>query len=189
MITYNDLYEALRKERYAEQLQPLSKKFVKDVAVYLEEKKAESSGDGDIFSETVTKTKKQFENAISMFKELMLRRKKKILNIVFIAAETGLSKRDSENMLPFEKTLFEEIMKSIGISDRELNQIMKGGEEEEEKAIDQLILFKEGVDEFLDFEGNKTGPYKKGEVANIGSEIAKILISGGKAEYLEEQTE
>ena len=31
MITYNDLYEALRKERYSEQLQPMIKDFVKEV--------------------------------------------------------------------------------------------------------------------------------------------------------------
>ena len=38
MITYNDLYEALRKERYGEQLQPLLKDFVKEVANYLKER-------------------------------------------------------------------------------------------------------------------------------------------------------
>jgi len=35
MITYNDIYEALRRERYSEQLQGLGKNFVQDVASYL----------------------------------------------------------------------------------------------------------------------------------------------------------
>ena len=39
MITYNDIYESARKERYAEQLQKLPKKFIEDVAIYLREKK------------------------------------------------------------------------------------------------------------------------------------------------------
>jgi DNA replication initiation complex subunit (GINS family) len=39
MITYNELYEALRKERYSEQLQPIPKSFVKDVALYLKDKR------------------------------------------------------------------------------------------------------------------------------------------------------
>ena len=79
MITYNDIYESLRKERYSEQLQPLGKNFVSEVAGYLKEKKAISEKSGDLFSDAISKTKKQFENAISMFKELMLRRKKKLL--------------------------------------------------------------------------------------------------------------
>ena len=39
MITYNELYDALRKERYSEQLQPIPKRFIKEVAAYLKDKK------------------------------------------------------------------------------------------------------------------------------------------------------
>ena len=39
MITYSELYEALRKERYNEQLQVLSKNFINDVAEYFRDKK------------------------------------------------------------------------------------------------------------------------------------------------------
>ena len=39
MITYNELYDALRKERYSEQLQPIPKNFVKEVGAYLNDKK------------------------------------------------------------------------------------------------------------------------------------------------------
>lgn len=185
MITYNDIYEALRKERYSEQLQPMTKKFLKDVAEYFQEKK-ESSTDNNLLSESVMKSKKQFENAITMFKELMLRRKKKILNLVFIAAETGLTKRDSENMLQFEKTLFESLITSMEISDRELAQSMKNEEIIETKK-NSIILFKERVEEFLDLEGNKTGPFNSGEIASMNPDIAKILISSGKAENVERE--
>ena len=39
MITYNDIYEAARQERYSEQIQPLSKNFVVEISKYLKEKK------------------------------------------------------------------------------------------------------------------------------------------------------
>jgi len=39
MITYNDIYEAARKERYSTQLQPIPKNFVEEVSSYLKEKK------------------------------------------------------------------------------------------------------------------------------------------------------
>ena len=113
MITYNDIYEALRKERYSEQLQNIGKRFVQEVAEYLKDKKSISEKPGDLFSGAMSKTKKQFENAVSMFQELMLRRKKKLLNLSFVATETGISKRDYENMLPFEKEVFDNIMKSL----------------------------------------------------------------------------
>ena len=77
MITYNDIYEASRKERYSEQLQKLGKNFIEDVADYLRDKKEIAAKDED-FSDVIMKTKKQLENAITLFKELMRRRREKI---------------------------------------------------------------------------------------------------------------
>ena len=55
MITYNDIYEAARKERYSEQLQPLPKNFIADVATYLKEKKEVASKEDDGFSDVIMK--------------------------------------------------------------------------------------------------------------------------------------
>jgi len=180
MITYNDIYEASKKERYSEQLQQLPKNFVAEVASYLNEKRDISSKDNDIFSDVIIKTKKQLENAITLFKELILRRKKKILQLVLVASETGISKQDFENMLPFEKTLFEELMKSIDFSEKALSDILTGSPEQEQK--NELIVFREFVEEFVGLDGEKMGAYEKGQLANIPKEIAKILIDSGKAE-------
>jgi DNA replication initiation complex subunit (GINS family) len=183
MITYNDIYEASRKERYAEQLQPIPKNFVSEVASYLNEKREIASKDNDVFSDVIVKTKKQLENAITLFKELLLRRKKKILNLVLVASETGISKQDFENMLPFEKALFEEFMKSVDLSDKILNGMLNGKSEEKKN---ELVVFKEYSEEFIGLEGEKMGPYEKGQIANIPKEIAKILVEGNKAELVEE---
>jgi len=183
MITYNDIYEASRKERYSEQLQQLPKNFVNEVALYLKEKREIASKDNDVFSDVIVKTKKQLENAITLFKELILRRKKKILNLVLVASETGISKQDFENMLPFEKTLFEEFMKSVDLSDKVLNGMLNGNSEEKKN---ELVVFKDFVEEFIGLEGEKMGPYEKGQIANIPKEIAKILVEGNKAEFTDE---
>ncbi len=185
MITYNDIYEAEKKERYSDQLQQLPKNFVRDVSEYLKEKKEISSKDNDIFSDVVLKTKKQLENAMLLFKQLMLRRKKKILNLVLVASETGISKQDFDNMFHFEKILFEELMKSIDLSDRKLNELINGGTEEQRQKND-LIVFKDYVEEFIGLEGEKVGAFEKGQMANLPKEIAKILIDSGKAELIEE---
>ena len=184
MITYNEIYEAARKERYSEQLQNLPKNFIQEVADYLKEKKEMASKQDDDFSDIIMKTKKQLENAIIIFKELMLRRKKKLLNLVLIATETGISKQDFENMLAFEKELFEGLMKNIDISEKKIAEILSGKTDEDMK--NQLILFKENVEGFVGLDGEKMGPFEKGQIANLPKEIAKILIEDSKAENAEE---
>ncbi|MEK6898086.1 MAG: hypothetical protein AABX28_01875 [Nanoarchaeota archaeon] len=182
MITYNDIYEASRKERNSEQLQELPKNFIGEFAEYMREKKEFSFKEDDSFSDVVNRTKKQIENAMTIFKELMLRRKRKILNLILIAAETGISKKDFDNMLDFEKELFEELMKCIDSSDKKVNSNMFNNREKTDDK--QIVLFKGDVDEFLGIDGGMMGPFKSGETAKIPKEIAQILIEDGKAELL-----
>ncbi len=183
MITYNEIYEAARKERYSETLQPIPKNFIKEIAEYLKEKKEISQKEDNNFSDVILKTKKQLENAITLFKELMLRRRKKILNLVLIAAETGISKKDFDNMLAIEKELFEEIMKCIDTSDSKLNEMLNGKKYTEQKHT--LVSFLENVEALVDLDGETIGPFEKGQVANIQKEIANILIDEKKAEKIE----
>lgn len=184
MITYNDIYEALRKERYSEQLQKLPSNFIFEITEYFKEKKSITEKDNNLFSDSLIKTKKQFENAISIFKELILRRKKKLLNLSFIAAETGISKKDFENMLDFEKELFDKLVSSLNESDKRLNGLMNGKSETKKNKI--MLVFKEDVPEFVDLNGEKQGPFKKNDIANLQKEIADILLADKKVERVEE---
>lgn len=182
MITFNDIYEASKKERYAEKLQELPEKFILEVTEYLKEKKKMSLKNEDDFSEIVVKTKKQLENAGIYFKELMNRRRRKILNLVLIAAETGISKRDFDNMLNFEKELFENLMKCTESFNKEISDVLNPKKvkiNENEK-----IVFKEEVGEFVDLEGKKIGGFKKDEIVELPKQIANILIEDGKAEIV-----
>lgn len=183
MITYNELYELLRKERYSEQLQVLPKSFLKEVFDYFDEKKKVSDKEEGLFSDISLKNKKQYENAISIFKEILSRRKKKILNLGFVASETGISKKDFENLLEFEKELFEEILKSLEKADKNLNESMSGSKEESKY---KLVTFLEPVSGLVNFSGDEIGPFEKGEVANIDKEIADILVKDKKVEVIED---
>ena len=186
MITYNDLYETLRKERYSEQLQPLPAGFLSEVAAFLQEQKQTSSIEDTPFLEGAVKSKKQFENSIGIFKELILRRKKKLLNLVFVATETGIMKRDYEQMLSFEKDAFDAIVKMFENNDKELARLLHGG-----KAIDKeqqaMIIFTQGVEQFVDMGGKIIGPFNSGELANLDSAVCSILVSSGKANYVDEK--
>jgi DNA replication initiation complex subunit (GINS family) len=183
MISYNEIYEAARKERYSEQLQPIQKNFISEVSKYLKEKKELVAAEGE-FSDNVLKVKKQLENAITLFKELVIRRRKKILNLVLIASETGISKQDFENMLAIEKELFEDLMKVTESSDKKLSGLLSSGEGEPE-AKNEMVVFLNNVGEFLGLSGEMMGPFDKGQIANLPKEIVKILLEGKKVEVVE----
>ena len=184
MITFSDIYEAMRKEKYSEQLQALPKKFLSEVAEYFRDKKEFLSKEEDIFSDVAVRDKKKLENALSSFRDLLRIRKKKILNLAFVASEVGISKKDFENLLSFEKDLFEEVAKSLERAEKNLNADMSGTAKDERKH--QLVRFLENVPEFLDFEGKEVGPFDKGEVANLENEIVEILANDKRVEILEE---
>ena len=116
----------------------------------------------------------------------MLRRKKKILELAFVAAETGISKRDFENMLALEKESFDSIMKALEKGDKKVTEILKGSDGGSEEPKNKMIVFIQNTDGFLDLDGNKLGPFKKGDVANLAEEISNILIVDKKAENIEE---
>ncbi|VVB80492.1 Uncharacterised protein [uncultured archaeon] len=186
MITYNDLYESLRKERYSDDLQLLSKSFLHEVSEYLEDKKnfSEKGDSNGLFSDMALKNKKKLENSMAIFKELLLRRRKKILNLAFVASETGISKKDFENLLDFEKELFEDIVKSLEKADGNLSGEMQGGVVEESKY--QLVKFTDKVEQFLDLDGESIGPFQKGEIANLDRDIVQILAQDKKVEVIED---
>lgn len=184
MITYKDIYEAAKKERYSENLQPIPKSFVKDVAKYLKEKREVSMKGDNIFSDALIKTKKQLENATTLFNELLRRRRKKILNLVLIASETGISKQDFENMLLVEKSLFEDLIECLEKSDKKLVELLNG-KKDDSLCSNLLIAFSEETSEFVAPTGDKFGPYEKGQFVNIPRDIASIFVEDGKAVVME----
>jgi len=185
MLTYNDLYEILRKEKFNEVLQSLPRNFLDDVAEYLNEKKEQSEKESSLFTDSVAKTKKQLENSIAIFKELILRRKKKLLNLVFVAAETGIMKRDYENMLTFERELFEKMVKAFEDSDKEMSNIFISKKNDDSKKF-RMVIFNQDVEQFVDMTGSLTGPFASGVLVNLDNEVAEILVSGGKASFVDE---
>ncbi|MEM2956229.1 MAG: hypothetical protein QW041_01470 [Candidatus Pacearchaeota archaeon] len=185
MITYSELYEILRKEKYNEQLQTLPKNFFKEVAEYFQDKKKITEKNNEVFSDVIAKTKKQFENAMSVLKEIITRRQKKIIELALIAAKTGISKREAENMSESEQRLFDIIVKELEQEEKKINELING-QYGEKDLKNKLVRFKQDTAEFLDMNENKLGPFKVGDIANLPKEIASILINNGNAEVLEE---
>lgn len=184
MIGYNELYEILRKEKYSEALQSLPKNFLNQFKEYISERSKESSASTDLFSDSIAKSKKQLENSFALFRELILKRKKKILNLVFIATETGIMKRDYENMLEIEKQTFDTLVKAFEEGDKSLSNILNN--KQDTTSPYKMIIFKSDVEQFMDHTGNTIGPFTSGQLANLDTEVAQILVSGEKATFVDE---
>ena len=184
MLTFSDIYEAMRKEKYSENLQMLPKKFLLEASDYFRDKKEFLNKEDDLFSDIAIKNKKKLDNAVSSFRDLLRIRKKKILNLAFVASQVGISKKDFENLLSFEKDLFEELVKSLERAEKNQSADMSGSVKDEKRH--KLVRFLEEVSAFLGFDGSDIGPFSKGEVANLESEIVNILEKDKKVEILEE---
>ena len=174
----------MRKEKYSENLQILPRAFLAEVSEYFCEKKNFLDKEDDLFSDVAIKSKKKLDNAHTSFRDLLRIRKKKILNLAFVASQVGISKKDFENLLGFEKDLFEELVKALERAERNQAGEMNGGGKELE-CRHRLVRFLDDVGEFLDVEGNAVGPFAKGEVANLECEVVGILESDKKVEIID----
>lgn len=182
MLTFSDIYEAMRKEKYSESLQILPKKFLSECNEYFNEKKEFLKKEDDLFSDIAIKNKKKLDNAVSSFRDLLRIRKKKILNLAFVASQVGISKKDFENLLSFEKELFEELVKALERAEKNQNADMNGDSASDVKH--RLVRFLEEVPEFLGLDGEEVGPFRKGEIANLDSEIVEILKKDNRIEVI-----
>lgn len=178
MIRYEDLYDFLRKEKNNESLQKLPGDFVKSFAEFIQEHKRTITQSGDFFSEEIVRDKKQYENSMTLFKELILRRKKKILNLVFMAAETGVMKRDFDDMLSFEKDLFEQLLSSVEQTDKLVATLLLNGS----YGLQEIsVLITDDVEPFVGMGGEALGPYRKGDSVTMDRRVADVLVGGSKA--------
>ena len=184
MITFSDIYEAMRKDKYSEELQALPPVFLAESAKYFSEKKDFLNKEEDPFSDIALRNKKKLENALSSFRDLLRIRKKKILNLAFVASEAGISKRDFSNLFSFEKDLFEEIVRGLEKAEENMNADMLGAGKDTRKQF--LVRFLEDVPEFLSLDGSEVGPFEKGEVANLEKEIVDILQSDKRVQVIED---
>ncbi len=111
-ITYETLFDLLRREKSKEELQELDPTFYADVISYLQGKfsllKGSESQSGLFGASESEKVKIQVVNIKKMIKELYERRLTKILRLAFNRSKTGAGLMNTTSMLPEEKEFFEQ---------------------------------------------------------------------------------
>ena len=119
-ITYETLYELLRREKSREDIQELDPDFVDSVKSYLAEKRSmlyKDAGQQMLFSEEEQKkTLQQITNIIKILRELYDRRERKVINLAVNKSKTDSNMIDNSKLLSEEKDMYLRIVDILNIS-------------------------------------------------------------------------
>ena len=194
IITYESIYEILRKEKYNKELQELDPNFFKDVITYLKEKKkilkSQEENQSIFASQEIKKTKIQLENIKKILNEIYDKRESKIIGLAVLTSKTK-DEQDISFLLPEEKKFFDSVLKILGRYREDLlNSLLKGKLPSLEKPKElksnkeeenQLVRFSQAIPKFVGQDLNIYGPFEKQDIANLPKDIADLLIKKKKA--------
>ena len=210
-ITYETLFELLRREKTRVELQKLDSDFFDDVINYIKEKKEafESLKDKtDLFAaDERQKAEKQLQNVKKIIKEIYEKREKKIISIAVDSSRTFSTVIDTSAMLKQEKDFFEIVLDTLNKFRKgilfsileaqepkvdeakekiEEKEEIKESVKEETKKETMMIRFLYPVPRFVGKNLEEYGPFDKDDVVNIPSELAEVLVKKERAEVLEQ---
>lgn len=110
-ITYETLFEILRREKSHEDLQQLHETFFDDVLDYLKDKTrmVNSNKEGIFAEDEMEKARNQLSNLKKMLRELYERREKKIISMALNKSRTNSSIINTTALLKEETALYESL--------------------------------------------------------------------------------
>lgn len=210
-ITYDTLFEILRKEKVQEDLQKLHEGFFQDVVTYLVEKKAflqQKKEQSSLFEqEEHDKTVRQLDNIRRLLKELYERREKKIITMSLNRSRFKDSVIDTSSLLPEERMLYDTISALLSQQRGDvLHALLQGQIPQQLNAFTgpaspiqavspqpgipaqptRLLRFLTAVPAFMGEDMQEYGPFDEEDVAKLPKEIAEILVSKERAEEITE---
>jgi DNA replication initiation complex subunit (GINS family) len=193
-ITYETLYDILRREKSRAELQELDQLFYGNLIRYLKEKKeilrSQEQKDSIFTTIEVQKTRKQIENIQKIIKELYEKRESKIIQLALMNSRSNTPKNDKLNMLNTEKEIYESIIQPLdefrndilhnivlGNSINEKNEPKDLKKAEKPKIVTKEVIFNRKTDKFIGTDLNNYGPFEKGDKAELPIEIAEFMIN------------
>lgn len=202
VITYETLYELVRKEKYNQTIQEINKDFFKNVIKYLEEKERliTQSPKDSTFSKEIINTRKQVENAKRLIKELYERRESKIIQFALLASRS--STKENVPLLPEEQKLYTDVSNVFDKYRREILEQMLNNQPpsikepeppktiktEEKQPENKLVRFTHPTPQFMTPDLSVVGPFEKEDISFIPEKIANTLIKKKRAEEIKSET-
>ena len=207
VITYETLFDLLKREKERPDLQKLEPTFFSDAINYIKDKKKilKSKDDSPFALEEIKKTERQLENIYKILKELYERREKKIIILAFDKSRTKSNLIDTTALLKEEKVIFDaltnlldtyrnEILYSVLNEKIPFMQALEDKKSKEDfktalelKSSIKLVRFLAHVPKFVGPELEEYGPFNQEDIANLPVEITEVLINKGKVEEIKEE--
>ncbi len=197
VLTYETLYELLRREKSRDELQQLDEQYFRDTLTYLKEKQQAYDDNlvkNDIFSQSERdKLQIQLANIKKIIRDLYDIRERKIINMAINHTRTNAQIADTAHLIIQEKALYDSIVTALAhhrtsillkLLEQRMPDIMpieKEIEEPIQETTTKKVKFTEKVDQFVDEELETYGPYEAEQEAELPPDLANILISQGKA--------
>lgn len=200
IITYETLYEILRKEKYRQELQKLPDSFLHDVVKYVTEKAAilesQKSKESIFARKEIEATQKQLQNLKRIIKEIYERRETKIIQLAVYASRSDLKAKELANMLPEELNFYTALKEYLdhyrtsilsSILEGKIPEIDEPKELKTQKKQENLlkrIRFIHPVPSFIGTDLQTYGSFEKEDISNMPLKIANLLIKKQRAEIL-----
>ncbi len=196
IITYEALYEVLRKEKNESELNKLDDSFFDDVVKYMQEKtsilNSQKEKDSIFAAKEIEKTERQIQNVRKILKELYDRRENKIIQAAVFSSRS--KQNISVNGLNEEKKLFNDLINLLknyrsSILDNLLTMKMPSIEEpkelkNQEESGTKLVRFVQAVPRFVGDDMNVYGPFERENVANLPLNVAEVIVKNKRAELI-----
>ncbi len=212
VITYETLFDVLRKEKGREELQQLPADFYGQVVAYLRKKRADVEAAGGFSAPGAQKALVQYRNVQKILRELSERRERKILEMALNRARTERNIVDTAPLLAEERRFFDDAAALLKASRQRLLEPLLDGEAPEGVTVPELreapektapeeapagpaedlaarercsIRFTAAVPKFLGLQGEVHGPFEPGDTAELPGKIAAVLVKKKRAELQE----
>ncbi len=206
VITYESLYELLRREKYRPELQKLDQTFYNSALIYLKEKQAILSSQeskNSIFADAeIDKTRVQLRNVQKILKEIYEKREEKIVRLALFNSRNCSMVQNESSLLPEEESIFDSV-KDVLSQFRQgiLHNILASNAPDvpikKEKAlkttgeIDKVnpdiikIRILAPIPDFVGPDMNIYGPFDKEMVVELPKDISDVLVANSQAEAIQ----
>lgn len=198
VITFETLYDIMRREKARDELQKLSESFYTDVVSYIRDKQQileSQAGKESIFaSQELDKTRTQLKNVMKIVKDLYDKRESKIMHLAILSARNKDQVYDTSALLPEEHPLFGDIRNVVTLARDGFFSMPNSASKpkdlkisgEKDNAVKVHITC--DVPEFLGTDLQPYGPFQNNASISLPAQIADMLVSMGQAVKENEST-
>jgi len=194
-ITYEVLFDILRREKDNNELQDLDESFYEEVEEYIDEKKRTvESGKNSVYTPSTDQEKQkiQLRNIKRTVQEIYNIRERKIMGLARSKARAKNGLIDTTRLLVVEQPLFDAAVDLLERHRKETLQDVMGDRTKPKKASGstssesdedlQGVNILKDLPKFLGPDKKVYGPFQKDDEVELPVSVAKLLTQKGRAE-------